>query len=198
MWIPCGTVDGFAFARWQVTKDGEVRKSATHRLVKGRHVSNGYIQMTYSHTEDGVTTQHFIQKHRLILGTFKPMPEEKLQCDHRNGCEDFNELPNLRWATPSLNELYKPSKGYTQRGNNWEAQLKVGGKNRSLGTFDNEADAKIAYLIAKSNLIREKSEELISRLILGHGYERAAAIDALNWTEADLDFDSIFQFCVQQ
>ena len=196
-WFPCTTIGGFNFGRWQVNKEGEIRKTSTHKRVKGRPI-NGYTQMVYGYTEDNVHKQKTIVQHNLILETFKPRPLEELECDHRNGRRDFNFLKNLRWVTHTLNLLYKPSKGYYAQGSNWEAQLKLDNKTTSLGYFDNEADAKIAYLQAKSKLIQEKSEGLISRLVLDYDYERAAAIEALNWSEADLDFISIFQFCAEQ
>ncbi len=194
MWFRCGMINGFTFERWEVNSDGEVRKYSTQSLVNGSPVPGGYIQMQAGYKDGEVWKVETICKHNLILETFKPRPLEYLECDHRNACTYFNALVNLRWVTKPLNSLYKASRGYTQRGNNWESQL----NSISLGTFDNEKDARQAYLIAKSFSIVEKSEELISILISRHGYERAGAIDALNWTEADLDFDAIFEFFAQQ
>ncbi len=193
MWFPCATINDFAFSRWQVNRDGEIRQTNTHKSVKGRDIT-GYVQMVYSYKENDRKKQKTIVQHNLILETFKPRPLDGIECDHRDGNRASNSLKNLRWLTHPLNELYKPSKGYSRHGTKWQVHL----GREALGTFEHEEDAKVAYLIAKSRLIVEQSEELLARLVTGLNYERSAAISALNWTEADLDFDSIFQFCVEQ
>ena len=195
MFFPCSTIDGFEFARWQVSKEGVVRKITNHKVLRGSLIQSGYVQMNYRYKENGVPKRKTIQKHNLVLGVFKPRPLPCLECDHRNNrhSRGDNYLSNLRWITRDLNNLFKPSRGYHLNGNGWQAQLRINGVQANLGFFQSEDGAKVAYLTAKAHIIQEKSEELITRL-LDEGFERAAALDALNWTEDDVTFDGIFQF----
>ena len=195
MFIPCSIIDGFEFGRWQVSKEGVVRKITNHKVIRGSRDRIGYVQMTYSYKENGVRKRKTIYKHNLVLTVFKQRPLTGLECDHRNNLHGFGEnyLSNLRWITHDLNTLFKPSRGYHPNGSGWQALLRVNGVLTHLGIFQSEDDAKIAYITAKAHLILEKSEELITRL-LDEGFERAAALDALNWTEDDMTFDGIFQF----
>ena len=84
----------------------------------------------------------------------------KTLIDHINGNRDDNRISNLRLATDKLNgrnrtKLNKNNKsGYA--GVSWHPQLKrwwarirVDGKNKSLGTYHDPAEAHKAYLDGK-------------------------------------------------
>lgn len=74
------------------------------------------------------------------------------QVDHIDGVRKNNTPNNLREATANVNQHNKVCKGYTRRGNKYQAQIMVNGAARSLGYFQTEEDARIAYLNAKREL----------------------------------------------
>lgn len=78
------------------------------------------------------------------------------QIDHINGIKDDNRICNLRLANNQINQLNKPSsKGYwfSKANNKYRAKISFNGKNIHLGYFENEHDAKQAYLEAKNKYL---------------------------------------------
>lgn len=85
--------------------------------------------------------------HRLLLGN----PKNK-QVDHENGNMLDNRKSNLRVATPKMNSHNnRKAKGYywNKKANRWHAQIAVNGKNKHIGMFKIESEARAAYLAAK-------------------------------------------------
>lgn len=87
-----------------------------------------------------------------VLGT--PIPKG-YDVDHRDGDRLNNTRGNLRLATRSQNlmnrignrESTSQYKGvfWLTRNKKWQAQIRVGEKNRYIGLFENEEDAARAY-----------------------------------------------------
>lgn len=101
-----------------------------------------------------------IYLHRVINKT-----PEGSETDHINGDKLDNRRENLRTATRSENQRHARKKKrlgrstsefkgvyWSRRRNKWVAQIRYGGKTRSLGGFDLERDAAIAYNGAASLL----------------------------------------------
>lgn len=77
---------------------------------------------------------------------------EVVECiDHINGIKDDNRLCNLRSVTLQQNQWNTKTKGYCwdKKYNKWRSQIKMNYKQIHLGYFDNEEDARQAYLEAK-------------------------------------------------
>jgi hypothetical protein len=86
------------------------------------------------------------------------------QLDHIDGDRDNNSLANLRIATPSENQqnlrgsrigkVVPAPLGVTFNKNvqKWQSQIKLNGKSKYLGLFDNPQEAHAAYLAAKSEI----------------------------------------------
>jgi hypothetical protein len=77
------------------------------------------------------------------------------QVDHINGIKYDNRRENLRLVTHSENQQNRRSaKGYYfhKRDNKWLAQITINGKNRYLGYYSTEEEARAAYLEAKAKL----------------------------------------------
>lgn len=74
--------------------------------------------------------------------------------DHIDGCRNNNHPGNLRVVTRSENMQNMIVRGYSWNAarEKWEAHIKLDYKKLSLGFFDNEDDARAAYLSAKSKL----------------------------------------------
>jgi len=72
--------------------------------------------------------------------------------DHIDGNQLNNNIENLRLVTHQENHFNQTrSKGYSWDKNKkkWKPQIMLNGKNKYLGYFDNEVDARNCYLEAK-------------------------------------------------
>ena len=92
------------------------------------------------------------QSHRLIMLAF--VGESDKDVDHINRIKTDNRFENLRYVTPSENNLNKycvdNAKGYCWNKNHWEARININGKAKYLGGFKKEEDARQAYLDARA------------------------------------------------
>lgn len=80
------------------------------------------------------------------------------EIDHINGIRDDDRIANLRIATRSQNVANTRKKCSSRNllkgvtlarcGNRYTAQIRIGGKNTRLGTYDSEKEAHEAYLAA--------------------------------------------------
>jgi hypothetical protein len=108
--------------------------------------SNGYIQPEINHKH--------IYLHRVISAAFLGLDinDTNIQVDHINGIRHDNRVENLRLVTCQQNQFNQTkAKGFTwnKQHNKWHAQIRLNGKLKYLGLFNNEEDAHQAYLDAK-------------------------------------------------
>ena len=89
--------------------------------------------------------------HRIIAFAFLGLDIEnpKKVIDHINRDKLNNQVSNLRLVSQQQNNFNKNVKGYTKRGNKYQAIIKINGKKIYLGTYETETEAHNAYLIAK-------------------------------------------------
>lgn len=100
---------------YQVSDLGNVRsvtRRVGRRLLRGGPLKPGpsgagYLQISLS--REGVVKRFDI--HRLVLRTFLGEPAKGQQACHENGNQTDNRLSNLRWDTPSANNLDKTRHG---------------------------------------------------------------------------------------
>jgi hypothetical protein len=90
--------------------------------------------------------------HRLIWVWHGNELSRNIEIDHINNKSSDNRIENLRLATRLENEYNKPKKGYRFEAGKWRAKIKVDGKQKHLGMFDTEDDARLAYLIAAKQI----------------------------------------------
>lgn len=91
---------------------------------------------------------HMVTMHRFIL-----KPAEDMQVDHISGNGLDNRRSNMRVCTQRRNsQNMRPMKnkssaykGVSRWGNRWSAYIRIEGKKRHLGYFDDETDAARAY-----------------------------------------------------
>jgi len=71
--------------------------------------------------------------------------------DHININALDNRIENLRILTNQQNQCNRRAKGYYwwESRNKWQVKIKINGKQKTIGYFTEEADAKNAYLEAK-------------------------------------------------
>ena len=104
-------------------------------------------------------------EHRLIFLMFNPtcdILDRSFEIDHINGTRNDNHIENLRLVTHQENHFNQTTaKGYTfnKRNQKFRATITINGKRKHLGYFDNEEDARSAYLRGKKELhiIKERA-----------------------------------------
>lgn len=88
---------------YQVSNQGQVRRTKSGRLLKPHNSGNGYLQAMLS--KDNRRNYQLI--HRLVALAFIPNPEGKPQVNHKNGVKSDNSVHNLEWCTMSENLLHR-------------------------------------------------------------------------------------------
>ena len=118
--------------------------SHTGKLITGK--SNGYIQCSVCTNK----TQYWFQGHKFIW--YVSTGETGEEIDHLNGDKSDNRFINLQSGSKSQNQHNrKPTKGYCwdKTLKKWRAQITIDYKQKHLGLFDTEEEAKQVYLEAK-------------------------------------------------
>jgi hypothetical protein len=90
--------------------------------------------------------------HRVIAHAFGLFDlDSKLDIDHRDRDKTNNCVFNLRAITHQKNTFNTDAKGYywNKKHQKWYGFIKLNGKNKYLGCFIKEEDARQAYLDAK-------------------------------------------------
>ena len=73
--------------------------------------------------------------------------------DHINRDRSDNRISNLRSVTNQKNCNNQYGKGYRKVGNKWKSYIKIDYKQKHLGTFNTEEEAREAYIKAKVKLL---------------------------------------------
>lgn len=122
-------------------KDGNLyRKNG--EIAGGLHHS-GYKQIKVNNV--------IYSAHRLMWIYHNGSIDENMQIDHINGIKDDNHIENLRLITAQQNCFNRSrltAKGYSWNKDvkKWQSSIWVSGKQKYLGLFSNEQDARNAYL----------------------------------------------------
>ena len=135
-------------------RDGRVEKYYKRSCRYGRKgwnvVPNTANHDGYNHID---VNGKKVKRHRMIAFCFHGLdiddPTEKV--DHINRDTIGNSADNLRVVTQQQNNFNRGAKGYSWDKNRdkWEAYIHIDGKKIRLGLFDEEQDARQAYLDAK-------------------------------------------------
>jgi hypothetical protein len=97
-----GKLNGFS--RYTICRHGKVVNDETKTVLKGSIAQYGYRQYNLR-TDEGEKRR--MTGHRLVALAFLPNPEQKQQVDHLDRNKLNNHILNLRWATPSENNINK-------------------------------------------------------------------------------------------
>ena len=119
-----------------------------YRILKQCFNDKGYLIVNL---QDANGKQFIKSVHRLIAQAYLLDYSDDLEVDHIDRCRSNNNISNLRMATHSENMHNRNGKGYhfhNQRGK-WRAKITLDGKQKHLGYFDTEDEARQAYLKAK-------------------------------------------------
>ena len=128
-------------AKWNATRAGK---------IAGRKNRGGYMCSTI--TVDQKTTH--ILLHRVAwLYVYGSWPSGVI--DHVNHIKSDNRIANLRDVSARVNRINvhprHEAKGYTwnKRVRRWQVYITINGRAKYLGLFDQEDDARLAYLNAR-------------------------------------------------
>ena len=153
---------------YQVSDLGNFRSS--DRFVKSKNNSKRFLngqllkEGTYRDGRKYITLsknggKKTFQSHRIVFATFNGILVQGLVIDHINNIPTDNRSINLQQITIRENNI-KDSKGYTSkypgvsiyRNIKWRAVIHINGKQKWLGSYDNEKEASIAYEKALNKL----------------------------------------------
>lgn len=117
------------------------------KILSQRLSSNGYPKVTFRNQE----RFHSPMVHRLVAEAFIQNPENKKQVNHINGNKSDNRVENLEWVSSMENcchrEIKKPNTSvysgvhWDKKDNKWKATIRFEGRNKQLGSFDDELSA---------------------------------------------------------
>lgn len=124
------------------------------KLMKLYTDTSGYLRVTLC--RNGKRKLHLV--HHLVFWNFNitTNPKHGFHIDHINQNQKDNKISNLQYIKERYNYIkrslcsHKTSK-YTgvywdETRKKWHAQIKIKNKSHSLGRFENEEDAALAYL----------------------------------------------------
>lgn len=98
--------------------------------------------------------------HRLIWLWHGKKLVQGLEIDHINGNKSDNRIENLRQTTRLQNEYNKPKRGYRFESGKWRVRMKINGRQKHIGMFDTEEEAKTAYDLAAQLIHGEYKHEV--------------------------------------
>ena len=138
------SIDGYD--NYEISNMGNVRNKKTGVILK-QSTSTGYYKVSLS--VNGKSKGLLV--HRLIALYFIPNPQNKKLVDHINRIKTDNSINNLRWATPSENQMNKSmlkSNKSTKTGvyfdkhiNRWLVKMYINGIQKHIGNYLNFEDA---------------------------------------------------------
>ena len=121
------------------------KKNRGTRGVKGRRVGTPRKDGYHGFKFDGT----YYREHQIIWKLHHGDVPDGLCIDHINRDKSDNRIENLRLLSNAENCLNNDAKGYYRKDGRFAAQIRRFGKTIHLGYFDNEEDARSAYLEAK-------------------------------------------------
>ena len=135
------------FENYLVSNLGNIKNNKTDRILKPGIDTHGYYKVNLY--KDRISYNKNI--HILVGESFIPNPFNKKCIDHIDNNKLNNNVNNLRYATIKENSMNRKLnsntssnyKGisYNKKNNKWIAYIRINGKLKHLGYFDNIDDA---------------------------------------------------------
>lgn len=147
------------YENYSVSNFGSIKNNITNRILKPKIVNNYYM---IDLCKNGIKNPASI--HRLVGLYFLENNENKETIDHKDRNTLNNHISNLRFATRSEQQKNKNKsknclskwKGVTfdKQKNKWKCHMRIDGKLKHIGYFDNEIDCAKRYnkYIIENNL----------------------------------------------
>ena len=131
-------------------RDGRIETLFTYKDGREKWIERSNNPKKSGYIRIHIGEKHY-QAHRLIMEAFVG-PSDK-DVDHINRIKTDNRFENLHYCTRTENNLNRDwvdnAKGYYSDRKKWRAEFTFDGKKKHLGMFDNEHDARQAYLQAR-------------------------------------------------
>lgn len=143
------TIPGYE-NRYKISENGEIYSLVSEKLLKHYKGKRGYLVVDLI---DGKGKRKICTVHRLIYKAYVKDTDKVI--DHIDGNQLNNSLENLRECTNAQNMLNSRSRkgstssykgvSFENQTKRWRAQIVLNGKHTSIGRFDDEINAAIAY-----------------------------------------------------
>ena len=128
------------FPDYCVSNRGRVYSRKTEKIMRGRPVSDGYLQVGLY--RDGVRSWKYVSV--LVAEAFLLNPEGLPDVDHIDHNRANNDVSNLRWLTHRKNQFYRRRDGMASQffgvsraGKKWQVTI----DRKYRGTFPTELEA---------------------------------------------------------
>jgi len=146
-------IDAIGFENiYEVSNYGRVRSKKYNRFIHGTISESGYVKLTLQ-TEDKAVIR---KAHRIIYYSFYPNTCKNMQINHIDRDKTNNAISNLEAVSSRENNshknmfLKKTSKyvgvSWATARKAWRVSITINGKRKFLGHFDDEIEARNAYL----------------------------------------------------
>jgi hypothetical protein len=137
---------------WKAPRNGWIKQGQ----LAGNLRKDGYMQISVTW---GLKRKLFLSHRLAWFYVYGVWP--KNQIDHINGVRIDNKIENLRDVTIRENNqnVNRHRNGslvgccFRKKYNNWEANIKINGKQKYLGVFNTEQEAHSAYMVASNQAI---------------------------------------------
>jgi hypothetical protein len=138
--------------------DEDYTELSKHKWFASKIGDKYYYAQRHSHKDPVTHKSTTIQMHSVILGTPKGM-----ETDHINGNGLDNRRENLRVVTCRENQQNRhtskssiyPGVSWHERTHKWQARIRIKGKEKYIGLFEEESEAAKSYRIACSSEERD-------------------------------------------
>ena len=147
------------YEKYSITEDGMVFSHKTKKYLSLCDNGCGYLAVNL--WVNGIRTNHFV--HRLVAAAFIECISGGLQVNHKDWDKKNNHYSNLEWVTREDNMAHAVRLGISGRGTKhkrnstgyvgvhklkhngrYQAHIKVDGKSKAIGVFNEAIDAALA------------------------------------------------------
>lgn len=120
------------FPNYLIYPDGRVFSKKINGFMKTRKNPEGYPTLNLKNSEKRVTASI----HRLVAIHYIPNPDNKPHVDHKNRIRDDYRIENLRWVTPTENNLNIGYRNDNKIGFKWISNsVRKDSKNKNWITY---------------------------------------------------------------
>ena len=139
------------YENYEVSSVGRVRNTKTSKVLKLSVDSVGYYTVSLWKNRAGRT----FKTHQLVACAFLENPNDLKCVDHRDRNKLNNNYENLRWCSSGQNNMNRTKRNrcssvykgvsWNKRNRKWQANIKIDGKQKHLGLFEDEKEAAKMY-----------------------------------------------------
>jgi hypothetical protein len=138
------------FNNYSGNKNGQIKNNLTDKILNYSSNGEGYVRVGLKNQDRQVK---FLRVHRVIAELFieNTDPTKYTIVDHLDRNRSNNCVTNLRWATPSENQLNTTKRkdtiskykgiNFDKKINKWIARISIDSKRKYLGAFNSDEEA---------------------------------------------------------